>query len=101
MYWLWKARRFKCLKCLKFKVPKVKELRVILKKTGFIKVSKINQAGKLATESQGFRPLTLPVTIEPVKLFLEPIRPEFLVYGIACIQCLKRTRARNRFNPLH
>jgi len=36
----------KCLRCLKFKVPKVKELRDFFKKTGFIKGSKIKQAKK-------------------------------------------------------
>jgi len=36
----------KCLRCLKFKVPKVKELRDFFKKTGFIKVSKIKQGKK-------------------------------------------------------
>jgi len=28
--WSWKVPWFKCLKCLKFKVPKVKELRDFL-----------------------------------------------------------------------
>jgi len=38
--------KVECLKCLKFEVPKVKELRDFFKRTGFIKASKINQARK-------------------------------------------------------
>ena len=38
--------KMKCLKCLKFEVPKVKELCDFFKRTGFIKASKINQARK-------------------------------------------------------
>ena len=34
------------MKCLKFEVPKVKELCDFFKRTGFIKASKINQTRK-------------------------------------------------------
>ncbi len=38
---------------------------------------------------------TFPVTIELIKFYLEPVRPEFPVNGVTCIHCLKRTVSRD------